>query len=82
VLKINTKIIINFFKKYNEPSLIFAEKSFLKYFVNALQVWLGMNILFSFSSYGLSGYAWYLIAGFSVAITRLLPNSSSVAVTK
>ncbi len=38
---------------------------------DAMQVWLTMNILFSFVSYGLSSYLWYLFAGFSVVLSRL-----------
>jgi hypothetical protein len=33
--------------------------------VPALYVWLGMNLLFSWASFGLSGYEWYLTGGFS-----------------
>jgi O-antigen ligase len=38
---------------------------------NGMQVWLAMNILFSFASYGLSGYEWYLMAGLTDSIHRL-----------
>jgi putative inorganic carbon (HCO3(-)) transporter len=38
---------------------------------SALQVWLGMNVLFSFAAYGLSEPDWYLAAGFTVALSRL-----------
>jgi len=44
---------------------------FLNRLVNALQVWLWMNILFSFASYGLSSYEWYLFGGLSVVVRRL-----------
>ncbi len=43
----------------------------------ALQVWIGMNILFSFASYGLSGYEWYFTAGLAAIVVRL---ASPVAV--
>ncbi len=39
--------------------------------IDALQVWLWMNLIFSFASYGLSSYEWYLSAGLSVVIFRL-----------
>lgn len=38
---------------------------------DSMQVWLLMNIAFSFVSYGLSGYAWYLLAGVSVVMRNL-----------
>ena len=43
----------------------------LKGLVPALQVFIGMNILFSFASYGLSSYEWYFAAGLTEVIARL-----------
>ena len=43
----------------------------LKGLVPALQVFIGMNILFSFASYGLSSYEWYFAAGLTEVIVRL-----------
>jgi putative inorganic carbon (hco3(-)) transporter len=40
--------------------------------VPGLQVLIGMNLLFSFASYGLSQYDWYLVAGLTEVIGRLL----------
>jgi O-antigen ligase len=37
----------------------------------ALQVWVGMNVLFSFAAYGLSEYEWYFAAGLTAALDRL-----------
>jgi putative inorganic carbon (hco3(-)) transporter len=39
--------------------------------VDALQVWLWVNILFSFASYGLTSYEWYLLGGLSVALQKI-----------
>jgi hypothetical protein len=36
-----------------------------------MQVWLAMNIVFSFASYGLSSYEWYLFGGLSVVLQQL-----------
>lgn len=36
----------------------------------AMQVWLLMNLLFSFASYGLKSYEWYLFGGLSVVLLR------------
>ena len=63
-------IIINFFQIHK----IFScqeEKEFLSKLNDAMQVWLAMNIVFSFASYGLSSYEWYLFAAFSKVILRL-----------
>ena len=43
---------------------------------NAMQVWLLMNILFSFASYGLSSYEWYLFGGLSVVTARIAQDVS------
>ena len=40
--------------------------------VQALQVWTGMNIVFSFASYGLCSYEWYFAAGLVEVSRRLI----------
>jgi O-antigen ligase len=47
--------------------------------VPALQVFIGMNLLFSFASYGLSMYDWYLAAGLTDVIVRLLGTAPAAA---
>jgi putative inorganic carbon (hco3(-)) transporter len=44
---------------------------YLTHAVDALQVWLWLNILFSFASYGLTSFEWYLLGGLSVALQRI-----------
>jgi len=44
---------------------------FLQRMIDAMQVWLAMNVVFSFASYGLSSYEWYLFGGLSVVVQRL-----------
>ncbi len=44
---------------------------FLSRLIDAMQVWLAMNVVFSFASYGLSSYEWYLFGGLSVVLQRL-----------
>ena len=39
--------------------------------IDAMQVWIAMNIVFSFASYGLCSYDWYLFGGLSIVIQRL-----------
>ncbi len=50
---------------------------FLQRLIDALQVWFLMNLIFSFASYGLSGYEWYLFGGLSAVIQRLAQEQSS-----
>lgn len=47
------------------------ERTFLSEITDAMQVWLVMNFIFSFASYGLSSYDWYLFGGLSVVMQRL-----------
>jgi putative inorganic carbon (HCO3(-)) transporter len=51
---------------------------FLASMIDAMQVWLWLNILFSFASYGLSSFEWYLLGGFSVVMQRLTLKSTEV----
>lgn len=51
---------------------------FLKACLPAMQAWLVMNFLFSFASYGLTSYEWYLFGGFSAAIARVALNTMSL----
>jgi O-antigen ligase len=44
---------------------------FLPRLIDAMQVWLAMNIVFSFASYGLTSYEWYLFGGLSVVLQRI-----------
>lgn len=66
-------------KNFRSSAAIFqaqtAKDSYLIRLNNAMQVWLLMNILFSFASYGLSSYEWYLFGGLSVVTARLAKNS-------
>lgn len=50
-------------------------RTFVHRLVDALQVWLAMNLVFSFASYGLSSFDWYLFAGCAAVITRLSRNT-------
>ncbi len=45
-------------------------EGFLVNLTHAMQVWLWMNLLFSFASYGLSSYEWYLFGGLSLALKK------------
>jgi putative inorganic carbon (hco3(-)) transporter len=67
-----TKEIYKGFKLTNAKMREHHEASdFLKSCVPAMQVWLAMNFLFSFASYGLTSYEWYLFGGFSAVMARL-----------
>jgi hypothetical protein len=42
---------------------------------DSMQVWLAMSFVFSFASYGLSSYDWYLFGGMSVILLDLARKS-------
>ena len=44
----------------------------LRGLIAALQVWFGTNLLFSFASYGLSSYEWYMSAGLVEVSRRMI----------
>jgi putative inorganic carbon (HCO3(-)) transporter len=46
--------------------------------VHALHAWLAMVFVFSFASYGLTGYDWYLLAGLLIAVQRQIQVSAPV----
>ncbi|MBZ0333686.1 O-antigen ligase family protein [Marinobacter sp. AL4B] len=46
--------------------------------LEAMQVWLLMNFLFSFASYGLKSYEWYFFGGLSVVILSIVKNKICV----
>jgi O-antigen ligase len=52
--------------------------AFLKSCLPAMQAWLVMNFLFSFASYGLTSYEWYLFGGFSAVIARIAQARSII----
>lgn len=64
-------IIVNFRVSLAEIRLRVIERSYLANITTAMQVWLLMDILFSFGTYALSSYEWYLFGGLSVVIRRL-----------
>lgn len=67
-----TKEIYKGFKKTSRIIQLSPNASpFMKTCLPAMQVWLVMNILFSFASYGLTSYEWYLFGGFSAVMARL-----------
>lgn len=74
-------IISNFrtsrMRVYADPRQSF----YLKNVTVAMGVWLVMNIFFSFASYGLSSYEWYLFAGLSVVVRRLSETNASALLT-
>ena len=52
---------------------------FLSNLALALKVWLVMNIVFSFASYGLSTYEWYLFAGLAAALRNIAVTQSEAS---
>ncbi len=74
LLALIKSIIVNFQKARVRLRGIPDADPFLVAVVEAMQVWLLMNLMFSFASYGLSSYEWYLFAGLSVVVLRCLPR--------
>lgn len=64
-------IIVNFI---GTAKLVRAEGDdggFLASLIDGMQAWLGMNLIFSLASYGLSSYEWYFFGGISVVVARM-----------
>lgn len=71
------KSIVNGFAKSRAVLRDRETGAFLPGLIDAMQIWLAMNFVFSFASYGLSSYEWYLFAGLSVVLQRLVPQEST-----
>lgn len=69
------KAIIRSFYKLHKMLATMSERSFLFCMNNAMTVWFAMNLLFSFASYGLLSYEWYLFPGLTVVLLKLVPVS-------
>jgi O-antigen ligase len=65
------KAIISGFARSRRALSRHDRVGFLPRLIDAMQVWLAMNVVFSFASYGLSSYEWYLFGGLSVVVQRL-----------
>jgi len=68
-------IIMNFMESYKILKDNIKDNLFLMKFTDSMQVWMWMNIIFSFASYGLSSYGWYLFAGLSVSLLNISLNT-------
>jgi O-antigen ligase len=53
--------------------------TFLWRVVDAMQVWLLLNIAFSFASYGVTSYEWYLLGGLAVVLQRLVVGAATAS---
>lgn len=69
------------FKNFREASNLIkihhSNKEFLYRASQAMHVWLLMNLLFSFASYGLKSYEWYLFGGLSVSLLNAVRAGTS-----
>jgi hypothetical protein len=70
------KSIFSGFAKSRRVSWHHDAGSFVPRLIDAMQVWLIMNLVFSFASYGLSSYEWYLFGGLSVVLQRLAESKA------
>jgi O-antigen ligase len=64
-------IIQNLMSASSNLKKVTKGRSLLGSVLSATQIWLLMNIVFSFASFGLSRYAWYLLGGLCVVIQEL-----------
>jgi hypothetical protein len=64
-------IIVNFVNTAKIAKASGASR-FMGGLIDGMQVWLGMNLIFSFASFGLSSYEWYFFGGISVVVARLV----------
>ena len=53
---------------------------FLEALTSAMQVWIVMNIIFGLASFGFSSYEWYLFAGLSVVLKRIVEKKKQETV--
>jgi|WetSurMetagenome_2_1015567.scaffolds.fasta_scaffold00064_33 putative inorganic carbon (hco3(-)) transporter len=69
-------IIISIVGNFRKSRKILIDKKINNVYLNsmndAMLVWLYMNIMFSFASYGLTSYEWYLFAGLSVVLKLII----------
>jgi O-antigen ligase len=72
------KSIVRTFLDSQRGRFLGGGRGFIPVLIDAMQVWIVMNIVFSFASYGLSSYDWYLFGGLSVVIQRLGRNAAAV----
>jgi O-antigen ligase len=75
-------LIISIVGGFRECKRAYANQeagSFLSRNVDAMQVWILLNIVFSFASYGVTSYEWYLLGGLAVAMQRFAAGASTVS---
>jgi O-antigen ligase len=65
------KSIVSSFAQARRANAYREAGSYMPRLIDALQVWLMLNLVFAFASYGLSSYCWYLLGGFAVVMQRL-----------
>jgi putative inorganic carbon (hco3(-)) transporter len=66
------EIVLNYNRAKNIMATTTFSSDYLPHLTDAAQAWLVMNIIFSFASFGLSSYEWYLFAGLSSVLYRIV----------
>ena len=64
-------IVINIINTANKMKKMKIQNNYLLSLQKGMMTFIVMNIIFSFASYGLSSYEWYLFGGLSVVLLRL-----------
>jgi O-antigen ligase len=75
-------LVVSIYSSFQECKRAYTHRrseTFLSRIVDAMQVWLLLNIVFSFASYGLTSYEWYLLGGLAVVLQRLAVRRPTAA---
>jgi O-antigen ligase len=75
-------LIVSIYSSFQECKRAYTHRhseTVLSRVVDAMQVWLLLNIVFSFASYGLTSYEWYLLGGLAVVLPRLAVQRETVS---
>ena len=71
-------IFTNFFVVIKELGIVSNRSQFLINLIQALEIVIVLMIIFSFASYGLSVYTWYLFGGLSASIYQLFEGRVNI----
>jgi len=66
------------FRQCKRACASMKSQTFLSRTGDAVEVWFLLNVVFSFASYGVTSYEWYLLGGLAVVLTRLTRQAAAV----
>lgn len=74
-------VLVNFRDSLRVMKEATDDMKFIRALTNGMQVWVVMNIIFGLASFGFSSYEWYLFAGLSVVLKRVVEKRIKPAET-